>query len=331
MSLSGKIGCCSLLMGALACIVCLCCHEKSYEFELCIYDRVPDLDQYAIIEAKVQDWYCMPYGYALYRSAMRENGIGSYVLTDRMACHVGSFFGGGRVSPDGIGPWEGDSGFFGELPKIDFPGHSNVVAVIQHTKPCLNAKMAIETNAILQCRRPYRDVPQGFNVMDEICCWSGIGAWPVGPLGNHYCGMTTDEVAKEAKEAITACAIKAAFPGIRMPRIDEMVPDEETRVIIHGRAPLPVRAKLVSQRKFDFFADDGHLYASLRIKPAYDFHGCPVNGFKKIYTEIFRQVFAELKNPSRMMLIRGKVNYDNVSDVVMVHYEQSGTDPAEQL
>ena len=320
MSLSGKIGCCSLLMGALACIVCLCRHAKDYEFEFCIYGRVPDLDRYAVIEAKVQNWYRMPYGYALYRSAMRESGIGSFVLTDRMACQEGSFFGGGHVTPNGIAPWDGDSGFFGELPKIDFPGHSNVVAVIQNTKSCQNAIMAIETNAILQCRWPFRDAPQSFNVMDEICCWSGIGVWPDGPYGNHYHGTTRDMAKMEAKEAITACAIKAAFPKIRMPRIDELTPDEEKRVIIHGRAPLPVRAKLVAQRKFDFFAEDGHLYASLRIKPAYDFHGCPVNGFKKIYTEIFRQVFAELKNPSRMMLIRGKVNYDNVNDVVMVHY-----------
>ena len=81
--------------------------------------------------------------------------------------------------------------------------------------------------------------------------------------------MQSRRMAKmEAKEAITACAIKAAFPKIRMPRIDELTPDEEKRVIIHGRAPLPVRAKLVAQRKFDFFAEDGHLYASLRIKPA---------------------------------------------------------------
>lgn len=319
MSSRSKIGCCSMLIFVLACIAWLCCYAKYYEFELCIYDRVPDIDQYAIIEAKVQDWYPMPYGYALYRSAMRENGIGSYVLTDRMACHVGLFFGGGRVSSDGIGPWEGDSGFFGELPKIDFPGHSNVVAVIQHTKPCLNAIMAIETNAILQCRRPYMDAPQGFNVMDEICCWSGIGAWPVGPLGNHYYGMTMDMVAKEAKEAITACAIKAAFPGIRMPRIDEMVPDEETRVIIHGRAPIPVRAKLVTQRSFNFLSEDGRLFASLRIKVSYDRYGRNVNGFMEIYRGLFQQVFAELKNSSSKMSVRGKVHYDNDNGVAVVH------------
>lgn len=316
MSSRSKIGCCSMLTFVLACIACLCCYAKYYEFELCIYDRVPDLDQYAIIEAKVQDWNGLPYGYALYRSAMRENGIGSYVLTHRMACHVGSFFGGGRVSPDGIGPWEGDSGFFGELPKIDFPGHSNVVAVIQHTKPCLNAKMAIETNATLQCRRPYMDVPQVFNVMDEICCWSGIGAWPVGPLGNHYYDMTMDEVAKEAKEAITACAIKAAFPGIRIPRIYEMDPVEEKRVIIHGRAPIPVRAKLVTERRFNFLSEDGRLFASLRIKVSYDRYGRNVNGFMEIYRALFQQVFAELKNPRGKILVRGKVYYDNGVGVV---------------
>lgn len=319
MSSRSKIGCCSMLIFVLACIAWLCCYAKYYEFELCIYDRVPDFDQYAIIGAKVQDWYRMPYGYALYRSAMRENGIGSCVLTDRMACHVGLFFGGGGVSSDGIGPWEGESGFFGELPKIDFPGHSNVVAVIQHTKPCLNAIMAIETNAILQCRRPYRDEPQGFNVMDEICCWSGIGAWPVGPLGNHYYGMTMDEVTKEAKEAITACAIKAAFPGIRMPRINEMDPVEETRVIIHGRAPIPVRAKLVTERRFNFLSEDGRLFASLRIKVSYNRHGWNLNGFMEIYKELFRQVFAELKKPSGKILVRGKVHYDNDNGVGVVH------------
>ena len=316
MRLRNKVGCCSLPICVLACIAWLCCHAKYYEFELCIYDRVPDLDRYAIIEAKVQHWYHMPYGYALYRSALRENGIGSLVLTDRMASHVGSFFGGGRVSRDGIGPWEGDTGFFGELPKIDFPGHSNVVAVIQRTKPWLNAKMAIETNAILQCRRPYRDVPQSFNVMDEICCWSGIGVWPAGPLGNNYYGMAMDVVAKEATEAITACAIKAAFPGIRMPRIDEMEPVEETRVIIHGRAPIPVRAKLVTQRRFNFLSEDGRLLASLRIKVSYDRYGRDVNGFMEIYRELFRQVFAELKKPGGKMLVRGKACYVNGTGVI---------------
>ncbi len=43
MSLRRKIGCCSLPICALACIAWLCCYAKGYEFELCIYDRVPDL------------------------------------------------------------------------------------------------------------------------------------------------------------------------------------------------------------------------------------------------------------------------------------------------
>jgi hypothetical protein len=313
-----KVGCGCLSMCILVCITWFCCRPINYKFELKISGRVPDLDRYAIIEGKVRDCYDpVPYGYALYYDAMRENGIGSFFLTDRMASHVISFFGGGRVSPDGIGPWDGDSGFFGELPKLEFPGHSNVVEAIQGTAPCLNALMAIETNAVLQCRWPYRDAPESFNVMDRICCWSGIGMWLSGPLGNNYYGMTRDMVTKEAKESITACAIKAAFPNMRTPRIDEERPLEDEFIVMHGRAPLPCRLKMAAQRTFNFHDEDGRLFASLRIKTAPDrLRRLPIDAYEKIYKAIFRQVFAELKPTSGTGVIRGKACYVNDTGVV---------------
>lgn len=285
--------------------------QGRYTFELWVDGPIPDLNQYAIIEVKDQDGYPMPYGYALYHDAMRTNGIDALLLLDKLSYNANILFGGRYARPDRIENWHRTPGFFGEFPKLEFPGHSNVVCAIQRTQACSNAIAAIEAGVSFQHRWAWADNPSCVNLKDWVCYWSGIDCC------HGY--VTKDAEIEDAKEAITACSIRAAFPDIHVPRIVEMRPVEEEFIILHGRVPLPVRAKLVTHRVFRFHGEDGQLFAELRIKIANDkCRGQNVPGYRKIYNAIFCRAFKELKLTKGRRVIRGSVCYDQENDEAVV-------------
>lgn len=311
MRLSRKVWCCCMLACLFVGMIRFCYGDRRYEFELRILSRAPDLNQYAVIRSQVQDspLYHMPYGYFLYRDALRENGVKSYILTDKLCSQAGTFFGDALGCPIVYVPCGGGKSFFGELPKLAFPGHSNVVEVIQDTTSCSNALKAIDDNMTLQFHWLNSDELQSFDLLEQVGEWSGIGASKWDHFGR---GKTSVDLAKtEAREAMTACAILAAFPDLRTARIDETVPIVEKRVFWRGRAPAFSRVEIVAQRGFDFYDENGHLYASLSISVDYDSpYGWQLEGYEKIYKAIFSEVFRQLKMSSGKCVVHGKALYD---------------------
>ena len=88
-----------------------------------------------------------PCGYILYHDAMRESGINSLILTDKLLCYYASEFFGEWRSVSG-GSSEGDAGWFGRLPSVEFPGQSELVRVAEGMQPVRDALSAIDTNAV---------------------------------------------------------------------------------------------------------------------------------------------------------------------------------------
>lgn len=328
MGITKKIGCgcCCVPVVLIAALqIWPLCKSRDYEFELRIFDKVPDLNQHSVICTGTYSWdrrgvHPMPYGYGLYHDAMRENGIGALILTDELLRNAGTFFKGALAGPIRI-PWEGEASFFGRLPTIEFAGHSNVVAVIQNTMSCSNALQAIETNAVLKFRwngrRTDSDAPESFEVVDYIGECAGIGTVRYDASGR---GVTTEENAKEcAKEAITACAIKTAFPRLRTPRIDEEAPMVGKRWFWHGRAPILCRLDVVVARTFRFYDEKDNLFASLRINVAYDNpSGWNLKGHDEIYKAIFKEAFKELKASKEGSVVSGKSHYDDATRIGVV-------------
>ncbi len=320
---SKRVGCCCILACMLAYLlvgmIWSCCRDRRYEFELKILSRAPDLNQYAVIRSQVQDRhdYHMPYGYFLYHDALRENGVESLILTDQMCSQAGTFFGDALDCPVAYVPCGGGKSFFGELPKLAFPGHSNVVEVIQDTTSCSNALKAIDDNITLQFHWRNSDELQSFDLLEHVGEWSGIGATKWDYFGR---GETSVDLAKaEAKEAITACAILAAFPDLRTARIDETVPIVEKRVFWARRVPVFSRVEIVAKRGFDFYDENGSLYASLLIGVDYDSpFGWQLEGYEKIYKAIFSEVFRQLRMSSGRCVVRGKALYDGVKRIGLV-------------
>ena len=132
--------------------------------------------------------------------------------------------------------------------------------------------------------------------------------------------MTTEENAKQcAKEAITACAIKTAFPNLRTPRIDEDAPIMGKRWFWHGRAPILCHLDVVATRKFNFYDENGILFASLRINVEYNNpSGWDLKGHDEVYKAIFKEVFKELKSSKGGCIVRGKAHYDDVVGIGVI-------------
>lgn len=324
-----KIGCgCCCLPVILIAALLLWPHCKSmdYEFELRIFDKVPCLNQYPVIYTRTYfrdyEWlgHNMLYCYGLYHDAMRENGIGALILTDQLMREAGTFFEGASAYPIRVS-WENGASFFGRLPKLEYIGHSNVVASIQNTKACSNALQAIETNAVLKFRwngQPLAsDAPKSFNVVDVIGEYSGVGTVEYDTRGR---GVTTEENAKEcAKEAITACAIRTAFPRLRTLRIDEEAPIMGKRWFWHGRAPILCQLDVVTTRTFKFYDENGHLFASLCINVEYDNpSGWNLKGHDEIYKAIFKEVFKELKSAKERSVVSGRSHYDDAAGIGVI-------------
>lgn len=312
-------GCCCLpVILIVAFHVWSICKPRDYEFELRTFDKAPDLNQYSVVYSRIYfrdhdgGYYRMLYGYGLYYDAMRENGIGALILTDELSRNAGTFFEGARGVPTRI-PWKGES-FFGRLPTPEFVGHSNVIAAIQNTMACSNALQSIETNAVLNYRYDLpgldSNAPYSFEVVDYIGKCVGVGTMEYDSSGR---GVTTEEIAKKcAKEAITACAIKTAFPSLRTPRIDEDAPIMGKRWFWHGRAPILCHLDVVATRKFNFYDENGILFASLRINVEYNNpSGWDLKGHDEIYKAIFKEVFKELKSSKGRCIVRGKSHYDD--------------------
>ena len=318
--------CCLPVILIIAFHVWLLCKHRDYEFELRIFDKAPDLNQYSVVYSQkkpiglVEPFYLAPYGYGLYHDAMRENGIGALILTDELLRKAGTFFEGASARPGRI-PWEGGASYFGRLPVMEFSGLSNVVFSIQNTMACSNALQSIETNAVLKYRWGLSgldsNAPYSFNVVDYIGECAGVGTVRYDSSGR---GVTTEENAKQcAKEAITACAIKTAFPNLRTLRIDEGYPIIGKRWHWHGRAPILCHDDMVASRKFNFYDEKDRLFASLRIDIEYDYpFGCLLKGHDKIYKAIFKEVFKELKSSKGGCIFRGKSHYDDAGGVGVI-------------
>lgn len=293
-------GCLSLcaLAGVLASYVSLFGHTEHYEFELRICGQIPDLNRYAIISAKtINVSYPGPHGYALYYGAMRENGISPLILVDELLDNAQALFAGTRI------------------PTLEFPGHSSAIDIIRRTQSYLDAVKAIETNAVSKCR---------IDVLELISECSGIGVY--SGIDCFCRGRISEDLAIiEAKEALAACAFRVAFPKVNVPRIEEDWPMEERRLVLHGRVPIPVRATLVAQRRFDFYDADDRLFARLQIKPAYNcLYGWPVEGSNEIYRAIFRYVFSELNSAVNETIIRGRAYYDSIKGLGIVYDIDNG-------
>ena len=329
MGIKKRIGCgccCVPVILIVAIHVWSICKHRDYEFELRIFNTAPDFNQYSVVYSQkrpggfVPSFYLAPYGYGLYHEAMRENGIDALILTDGLMRTASMFFEGGPAEPIRI-PWEGGVSYFGRLPAMGFSGLSNVVASIQNTMACSNALQAIEKNAILKYRlgvpRLDSDAPYSFEIVDYIGECAGIGTLKYDSSGR---GVTSEENAKQcAKEAITACAIKTAFPGLRTPRIDEEYPVMGKRWHWHGRVPILCHLDVVATRKFNFYDENGILFASLRINVEYNNpSGWDLKGHDEIYKAIFKEVFKELKSSKGRCIVRGKSHYDDVGGVGVI-------------
>lgn len=286
-----------------------------YEFELKISDSAPDFNQHVVVFVNVDThhthWY--PYGYSLYRDSMRDNGMNSLILIDRMASEADVFFGGSGTSTY-FKPF-GSVGFFGELPQKELSSQLDLVRAVQELQPVKDALAAIDANAVFQFRNSSGE-KDDFEMLRRICDWSGIG--PYWDLWGGWIGREIREGKNEAKcaakEALTACAIKSVFPNLQMPKIVEKFPVEEEIVMMHGRAPFPVHVKVPTQRTFDFYFAEGGSFASLSIKLAYDrFNRNTLEEKVKKHEAIFRQVFSELKTASGKTIIRGQSYYDAAS------------------
>lgn len=316
-------GCCCFLVILIAALqIWPLCKSRDYEFEFRIFDRAPDLNQYPVICVRDYEWpiHKMPYGYSLYYDAMRENGIGAFILTDELLGEAGIFFEGARRISIRT-PWEGGAGYFGRLPAMEFSSHSNVVVAIQNSVACSNAFQSIEMNSLLKflCGGPRLGSVKSYSmeVVDYIGELAGVGRVKWALNGR---GVTTEENAKKcAKEAITACAIKTAFPSLRTPRIDEEAPIMEKRWFWHGRAPILCRCDVVATRTFKFYDEYGRQFASLRIIVEYDNpSGWNLKGYDEIYKAIFREAFKELKASKEGCIVSGKSHYDDVGGVGVV-------------
>jgi hypothetical protein len=320
-------GCCCLPAIVVAAFyIGILCHPRYYEFELRMFYKAPDLNQYSVIYSRTQDGclYHMPYGYSLYHEAMRENGIGALILTDTLLRHAGAFFGGVRATPTRI-PWDGGASFFGSFPAMEFSGHSNVVATIQNSMACSNALQAIETNAVLKFRWSDGHMfeehnPSYLDLVDDIGEMSGIGSVGDGFYG--WRGITSEEDAKKcAKEAITAYAIKTVFPGLRAPRINEETPIMGKRWFWHGRAPALCHEDVVVTRTFTFYDENDCLFAFLRINVEYNSpsrFAWQLKGHREIYKAIFSEVFKELKLEQGGTVISGRSYYDAPNGVGVI-------------
>lgn len=316
-------GCCCLPVILIAALeIWPFCKSRDYEFEFRIFDRAPDLNQYPVIYVRDYKWpiHEMLYGYGLYYDAMRENGIGAFILTDELSGEAGMFFEGARRISFRT-PWEGCAGYFGRLPAMESSNHSNVVAAIQNTVACSNAFQSIEMNALLKFQKGDPRLgsvePYSIEVVDYIGELAGVGRVKYDLNGR---GVTTEENAKKcAKEAITACAIKTVFPSLRTPRIEEEAPSREKRWFWHGRAPILCRSDVVAARTFKFYDENGRLFASLRINVEYDNpSGWNLKGYDEIYKAIFKAAFKELKASKEGCIVSGKSHYDDVVGVGVV-------------
>lgn len=281
--------------------------DRCFGFELEIFGRVPDLNQHAVVYAKIRH-SPEPCGYILYHDAMRESGINSLILTDKLLCYYASEFFGEWRSVSGESS-DGDVGWFGRLPSVEFPGQSELVRVAEGMQPVRDALAAIDTNAVFLCRDSLGKMTER-TVYDYVHWSTGIGIpWESDRRRDVL----------ETKEALTACAIGMAFPDVKMPKIEELRPVEDRIWMMHGRAPVPVRVNVEAERIFDFYSANGELYARLRVKPAYSrlSYGELDWNLKK-YQAIFRLVFSELKSCGERRTLRGRSYYDTVTQTGVI-------------